>query len=90
MAPPAIVRVTLTPDEVAIITRDIVGRGGHQILLSRIVQRLNRKDRTLDLFPQDIATAKDYATKYGNGGYQDRFRVLIDAHARALVECRSQ
>ena len=73
--------VTLTPAEVAIVTRTIVGLGGHQGLLLRLVPRIGRDGR-LELTADDVVRVRSYATSYGNGGYQDRFRAIVAALER--------
>lgn len=82
MTAPAVISVTLRRDELEVVLRSIVGNGGHQRLLRKILTRLNRQTGAIELFPQDLADARRYADAYGGGGYQDRFWVLIRAAER--------
>lgn len=82
MAAPVIARVRLTVGEWAVVNRPIVGEGGLQTLLKRIMRRSNRYTREVELFPQDIVQARTYTTRYGHGGFQDRFRILLGALER--------
>ena len=79
---PEIVTVELTPQEWEKVSRPIVGGGGHQTGLRRILQRANRATRTLTLTPLDIERATRYGGDYGNGGYQDRYRAIVTALGR--------
>lgn len=84
MTAPKIITVTLTSDEFAIATRPVVSHGGHQGLLRKILPRLNRSTRQLELLPQHIAKMREYAAEYGDGGYQGRFRAILAAVDREL------
>jgi len=77
------VLVELTVDELAIVTRTIVGLGGMQGFLLRLVPRIT-KDRRLVLAPNEVAQIRRYATDYGPGGYEDRFRAIVAAIEREL------
>lgn len=71
----------LTDGEREVITRPIVGDGGHQRLLSDCLQRLRGNALTLDVLTIDHV--QRYAYDYGSGGYQERFRILVSAARRA-------
>jgi hypothetical protein len=84
MTTPAIVRVTFTAGEWAVISRplDNVKRfGGMQRLLAKVNQRTN-KALEVDLFPQDVERVTKYA-HYTSGGYEDRFLAIEAAIGRA-------
>lgn len=84
--PPAPLRptvVTLTPEEIELVTRPIAGLGGHQGLLLRLVPRVARSTGRLELSWEDIMRVRTYAASYGNGGFQDRFRAIVSALERA-------
>lgn len=77
------VQATLTAAELMLITRSIVGAGGHQRLLREVVRTVDRKTNRVTLTVPQLALATRYATAYGSGGYQDRFAALVAAAARA-------
>jgi hypothetical protein len=76
------VRATLTAAELMLVTRSIVGNGGHQRLLRDIVRTLDRRTNSILLTMPNLAQARTYATAYGTGGYQDRFKALVAAAER--------
>lgn len=77
---------SLTPDEVEVVTRPIVGDGGHQRLLRLLVEdRLTMAGRMTLSLPE-FEAVKRHATNYGEGGYQQRFRTLVAAAARVGLE----
>jgi hypothetical protein len=84
MSVPEILDVQLTPAEVGIITRPIVGKGGHQRLLVSMLAYLNRETNVLRVLPTHLELARRYVTKYGDGGYQERFRAVLDAVERTV------
>jgi len=73
--------VMLTPSEVEVFTRPIVGDGGHQRLLKTLVPRLTEKG-LIRCEDSELLHAARYAFDYKSGGYQDRFKVLIAAARR--------
>jgi hypothetical protein len=79
MSVPVFVRVQLTHREWAVVSRSIVGNGGHQLVLRRIVARVNRATLLVEIHPADWEKVRRYAEAYGGGGYQDRFKVLLRA-----------
>lgn len=79
MSAPTIAVGVLTKAETEIVTRPIVGDGGMQALLRRVLQKLNRETGRFEMLPGDVEKARRYASKYGNGGYQERLRALLAA-----------
>jgi hypothetical protein len=77
---------TLTAAELFIVTRPIVGDGGHQRLLRAIVRTIDRRTNQVTLTVPQLHKVKVYATAYGSGGYQDRFKALLAAAYRARPE----
>lgn len=71
----------LTASERDVITRAVVGNGGHQQLLRDCCQQLRDDALTLDALTLDRVA--HYAYDYGGGGYQHRFRTLLSAARRA-------
>jgi len=76
------VPLTCSPDEWAICARPVNGDGGAQCLL-RDLLAAETGERQLLLTYVQLDRAYDYAYRYGNGGFQDRFRVLVKAALRA-------
>jgi len=78
------VDVTFTSEELEVITRPIVGEGGHQRLLKVINLRLaHAGQQSLQFEDAELLHVARYAYSYGNGGYQDRFKEILKAARRA-------
>ena len=75
--------IRLTASEREIVTREIVGNGGHQRLLAECARQLGDDGDVLVLDGRTIDTMSRYAYAYGGGGYQVRFRALVAAARRA-------
>lgn len=76
--------MVLTPDEVEIVTREVNGIGGAQLLLRyKILPALDRVTGELTLEDVVLQKVHQYAWKYGGGGYEDRFRAIENAAFRA-------
>lgn len=73
----------LFPDELAIATRPIVGNGGAQGLLQKLLQCHRGAGRFADVPDELLGKAYRYAYRYDSGGFQDRFRAVIRAALRA-------
>jgi hypothetical protein len=76
------ITVTLTPAEVEILRRPVVGTGGHQGLLNALVPRIDHDGR-IDVEDDELQRAARYAYAYGGGGYQGRFKTLLAAARRS-------
>ncbi len=70
------VRVALTPDIVELIKRPVEGQGGLQSLLRRLNRNLS-PDGSLNLSDTDVERIRRYASKYGQGGFEDRLKPLV-------------
>lgn len=77
-------RVTLLKAEEAILARPIVGNGGMQRLLRAVLSKRG-SDQALVLSRVDIQNVRNYAARYGRGGFQDRLEALIAAIDRAIT-----
>jgi hypothetical protein len=75
------VRVEFTPDEWAIVDRPIVGDGGAQGVLRALMRGARDRAIVAEDFVLDRVYA--YAYRYGGGGFQDRFRMVVRAALRA-------
>jgi len=73
----------LTPAELEKCTREVVGNGGHQRLLRKILSRLDPLTGRLEILVSHLHRAAIYARAYGLGGYQQRFQAIVAAAARA-------
>ena len=80
--------LTLTPDEYEKVTRAVNGTGGHQRLMRTVLERLDHKQKTLDLSPAQLGRVRTYAKAYGGGGYQDRFKAILAAAERSAPRLR--
>jgi hypothetical protein len=74
----------LTAEEFVIVTRPVVARrgGGMQGLLRKLLQRLNRDTRRINMTAVDLIRVQRYA-RYCPGGYEDRFLAIEAAAQRA-------
>ena len=72
----------LTPDQVEYLSRPLRGQGGYQSLLARLQSNMNgtRLRLTLD----DCEKVVRYASQYGQGGFQERLRSIVQLAERAL------
>ena len=69
-------RVELTPDQVEFLSRPVHGQGGYQSLLSRLQN--NMVGSVLTLTQSDCERVVRYATQYGQGGFQERLRSIVE------------
>lgn len=76
---PEVIVVRLSPAQWDIFNRSVVGDGGMQSLLTRLLSRADHAARRVTIRPQDLARVRNYAADYGDGGYQDRFGALLEA-----------
>jgi len=72
--------LTLTKTEAEnFVKKPINGQGGFQTLLKRICEGYEPQTRTLRLALQDAFKVKYYATRFGQGGFQDRLMPIVNA-----------
>lgn len=81
--------VVVTPDVRQFFTESAInGQGGFQSLCRLVAGRLERSP-VLHLTPEELARIARYATTYGDGGFQQRFRKIVCSwvvqHADALI-----
>ena len=67
--------VKLTPDQVYFLNRRLGGQGGYQSLLARLQSNMN--GNLLRLTQDDCEKMVRYATQYGQGGFQERLRSIV-------------
>ncbi len=67
--------VELTPDQVDFLNRRLRGQGGYQSLLARLQSNINRN--FLRLTQDDCEKVVRYATQYGQGGFQERLKSIV-------------
>ncbi|MTI95925.1 MAG: hypothetical protein FH749_10655 [Firmicutes bacterium] len=60
------------------LLREVKGSGGFQSLLRRLQQGYNPEANTYTLNSEDIEAIIRYATRYNQGGWQDRLRPLLE------------
>lgn len=74
-------QLVFTREEYAILTRPVVGAGGMQDLLRQIQDGLfPGAGKLVDL--ETLERVHRYATRYGRGGFEDRFEVVLRAARR--------
>lgn len=72
--------VHLTVAEVAVLDRQrpsTRGRGGWQSLIVSLQERVDRGTGTLALTARDLERIPRYAFDYGNGGWENRLRLIF-------------
>lgn len=86
MAQPMIKRVTFTRGEWDAIDKpiNVKRHGGFQRLLSKVLQRTNRRTLTVDLTPDDVADCRRMASYLGGGGYETRYSAIVAAAERGV------
>lgn len=75
--------VSLTPEEVSLLQKNVHGRGGFQSLLASLRTKLRGNDLELDL--ADVERIARYVSDYGDGGFQGRLEGVLGA-IRSLVD----
>lgn len=79
------IRIVLSPEQVKLLMRPVAGRGGMQSLLRDLQKRIG-KEGALLLNKKDVIRIRSYVDSYGQGGFQDRLKPIIELadHAREL------
>lgn len=67
---------TLRPEELEVIRRPVEGQGGMQSFLRALLPRI-KSDGSLSLSIQEAERVRKYAEDYGEGGFQERFRMIL-------------
>lgn len=75
------VTLQFRPDEAEIVTRPIHGDGGAQMLLRELLKDYANGRLVLEVAQLDKCAV--YAYRYGGGGFQERFRLILRAARRA-------
>lgn len=78
MAEPTVV-VQLSEAEFDTLMKPVRGRGGFQNLINDLHDRTNQKTRRVKLSTEDLIRVHRYATKTGQGGFQDRLNPFVMA-----------
>jgi hypothetical protein len=74
------ITLTMTKSEASnFVKKPINGQGGFQTLLKRVCQNYDPSTRTLRVSLSDAMKVKHYATKFGQGGFQDRLMPIVNA-----------
>jgi hypothetical protein len=66
----------LRRDELAVVRRPVEGQGGMQSFLRALNPRI-QDDGTLSLSTEEFERVRKYAEDYGEGGFQERFRIIL-------------
>jgi hypothetical protein len=69
---------TFTADELRKVNRSVEGQGGMQSFLRTLLPRI-KEDRTLVLSAKEVERVRHYSEDYGEGGFQERFRIILRA-----------
>lgn len=74
--------VAVTPNlKHAFDTLDIKGQGGFQTLMRSVAERITRSHGIARFTPDEFSRVTRYATSYGEGGFQQRLRLLVSQWA---------
>ena len=68
--------IELTDSALELISRPVKGSGGWQSLLRKLQQNVSGNELTLST--EDIVRIIRYSLNYGQGGYEDRLRPVVD------------
>ncbi len=79
------VQIELTPVDFEALMKPIEGQGGFQNVLSRLQSWADADTRRVYIPVSELESIVRYAMKYGEGGFQDRLRPIVD-EVKALVE----
>jgi hypothetical protein len=71
--------IPLTTKECAAFKRPINGQGGFQNLLKRLNKKIDPITKTITVSVSDVHYIRKYATKFGQGGFQDRLAPIMNA-----------
>ncbi len=70
--------VAVTPGlRAAFDSLDIKGQGGFQTLMRDVAQRITASHGVVKFGPDEFGRITRYATSYGEGGFQQRLRLLV-------------
>ena len=68
----------LSDEDAEKLRKPIVGQGGYQSFL-RSLQKELTSSNVIHLNPHQIRKIKEYAHKYGNGGFQQRLQGILNS-----------
>lgn len=68
----------LSPEDIEPILKEVSGRGGFQGLIRKLQRQYSSEDRSIFLESDDIDRMIRYSHEYGQGGFQDRIKKLIE------------
>lgn len=79
------VDIELNPEEFDALMKPIQGQGGFQNVLGRLQSWADPGTRRVYILVSELEPIVRHATKYGEGGFQDRLRPIAD-EVKALVD----
>lgn len=77
--------IVLNPGDAERLRRPVEGQGGLQSLLRRLKASIG-DDGSLSLTEEEVERIRRYVSRYGQGGFQDRLKPLIQAIDTAVPE----
>lgn len=88
---PTVVTVVVTPNLVSAFDGlTIRGQGGFQRLMREVADRITQAHGTVRFTPDEFKRVARYATSYGEGGFQQRLRLLVSQwvaqHADSILD----
>lgn len=66
----------MLPEELRVLRRPVEGLGGMQSFLRTLIPRIE-PDGSLHLTDKEVERVRKYAEDYGEGGFQERFRIIL-------------
>lgn len=80
--PSTLFSVAVTPNlRQAFVSLDIKGQGGFQTLMRDVSKRITASAGVAKFSPDEFSRVTRYATSYGEGGFQQRLRLLVSQWA---------
>ncbi len=74
--------IAVTPSlKSAFASLDIRGKGGFQVLMRDVSDRIRTSAGVTRFTPEEFSRITRYATAYGEGGFQQRLRLLVSQWA---------
>ena len=69
--------IKLDKNAVDAVNKEVNGNGGHQNLMKKLQDQYDCGNGVLKYDDSDLEKLMRYSSKYGKGGFQDRFRVIL-------------
>ncbi|MGX2973301.1 hypothetical protein [Helicobacter sp. T3_23-1059] len=69
--------VKLDTKAIDALSKAVNGNGGHQNLMEKLKRQYDSGNGVLEYDDDDLEKLRIYSSKYGGGGFQDRFQAIL-------------